>query len=326
MIELSRGLMVGLSVAGAGLLIGSCLRLLSLRGDASDIANVRRRSLIVWWVLLLVLGVALACGRFGLSVLFCGVGVMALVEFHRMFAKRSPVPRLLFWIVAILGVGHYLLLAFANVLWPLALFPLLALMAISTAQMLTGEMDGYLRASAGYLWAALLLFWGLSHAVALLQLPTLNSDDSNWLAVGEAGWPLLVVLLTETDDIFQALIGRRWGRHKMIPKISPGKSWEGFLGGLVATIAISTAITPWLTSLTMGRTIGLSLLISICVGLLVSVTGFLGDINISALKREAGVKDSGSLLPGMGGMMDRIDSLSFTAPSFFYLALALTHQ
>ena len=149
----------------------------------------------------------------------------------------------------------------------------------------------------------------MSHSVALLQLPTLNSDDSNWLAVGEAGWPLLVVLLTETDDIFQALIGRRWGRHKMIPKISPGKRWEGFLGGLVATIAISTAITPWLTSLTMGRTIGLSLLISICDGVLVSVTGVLGDMHISALKREAGLKYSASLLPAMVGMRDRFDRL-----------------
>lgn len=326
MTELSPGLLLSLGVACAGLLIGSCVRLIILHGDASAMAVVRRQSLIVWWVLLLSLGVALVCGRIGLSVLFCSVGVIALVEFHLMFARCSNAPKLLFWVVAALGVGHYLLLVTTNSLWPLTFFPLLALITISAVRIFVGETADYLRAAAGYLWAGLLLFWGVSHGVALLQLPVQEFNGNREWTVGAAGWPLLVVLLTEIDDIFQALIGRRWGRHKMIPRISPGKSWEGFLGGLLATTTLSVAVTPWLTSLAAGRTAGLCLLISISVGLLVSVTGFLGDVNISALKREAGVKDSGSLLPGMGGMMDRIDSLSFSAPAFYYMALAMTHQ
>lgn len=326
MTEFSPGLLLSLGVVCVGLLIGSCVRLIIHHGDASDVAVVRRQSLIVWWVLLLSLGVALVCGRIGLSILFCTVGVIALVEFHLMFARCSKEPKLLFWVVAALGVGHYLLLIVTNSQWPLTFFPLFALIAISSVRILAGETAGYLRATAGYLWAGLLLFWGVSHGVVLLQLPVREVNGNHGWAVGAAGWPLLVVLLTETDDIFQALIGRRWGRQKMIPKISPGKSWEGFLGGLIATTTLSIAMTPWLTSLTAGRPVGLSLLISIGVSVLVSVTGFLGDVNISALKREAGVKDSGSLLPGMGGLMDRIDSLSFTAPAFYYMALAMTHQ
>ena len=75
---------------------------------------------------------------------------------------------------------------------------------------------------------------------------------------------------------------------------------------------------PWLTTLTIDRPIWLGVLISGGVGVIISLAGFLGDVNISGLKREAGVKDSGTLFPGMGGMLDRIDSLTYSAPAFYY--------
>ncbi len=325
MIQLDPGFLISLAGACAVLLAGSIVRLLSLRSDASDFASVRRRSLIVWWVLLLSLSVALAGGSLGLSVLFCIVGLVALLEFHRLFGRSAIGPVSLFWVVVVLGIGHYLLMVFTDSLWPLAFFPMLALFSISATQILTVGIGGYLRATAGYFWASMLFFWGLSHCVALLHLPVRESDHGDWTAVGAAGWPLLVVLLTETDDIAQALVGRRWGRHKMVPAISPGKSWEGFWGGLLATTVLSIVLTPWLTTLAVGRTTGAGLLVAIGAGVVVSVAGFLGDLNISALKREAGVKDSGTLLPGMGGMIDRIDSLSFTASAFYYYAVACAY-
>lgn len=307
-------------MAGA-LAIGSGVRLYGLRGADPVVARKRRGSLVVWWVLWLLLSGAALSGKVGVSVLCLAAGLLGLREFDRIFRAGGGATGTrgvaLPWVVAAVGVGHYAVLALSDGEWSVAAFPLVALALLCTTQMLFGETTtGYLRAVGGYLWVAVLLFLGLSHGVLLLKLPAAPPADG----VGSMGWVLFVVLLTEVDDIAQALIGRQLGRRKMVPALSPGKTWEGFLGGCVVTIVLSIAMAPWLTSLANSAEWWWDLLISAGAGLLLSVVGFLGDINISALKREAGVKDSGSLLPGMGGMLDRVDSLTFTAPAIYYYA------
>jgi len=86
--------------------------------------------------------------------------------------------------------------------------------------------------------------------------------------------------------------------------------FEGFIGGALTTMVLAAIIAPWLTPLTLVH--------SLAAGLIISVGGFIGDLNISAIKRDMGVKDSSSLIPGHGGVLDRVDSLSFTAPLFFH--------
>ena len=130
-------------------------------------------------------------------------------------------------------------------------------------------------------------------------------------------------MITEMDDIAQALVGRTIGRRKITPVISPNKTWEGFLGGVVTSVVLSLLLAPWLTSFPSILT-SRGLLLSIGSGLLIVTAAFLGDINMSAIKRDVGVKDGSSILPGMGGIIDRIDSLTFTAPAFYYfLSLVL---
>jgi phosphatidate cytidylyltransferase len=128
---------------------------------------------------------------------------------------------------------------------------------------------------------------------------------------GGAGWFLFLMLLTEFDDISQALIGRALGKRKISPVVSPHKTWEGFIGGVVLTSMLGALLAPWLTPWHPAA--------GTIAGLLISLTGYLGDLNISAIKRDCGVKDSGTLLPGQGGMLDRIDSLTFAAPTFYAL-------
>ncbi len=138
------------------------------------------------------------------------------------------------------------------------------------------------------------------------------------------GMFVYLVLLTETNDIAQALWGRRFGRHKIMPRISPHKTWEGFLLGAATTFIVSLPLAYALTPLTncplhLGEfQVHIPYLPSAIAGILIAVGGFWGDVTFSAIKREAGVKDSGSLLPGQGGILDRVDSLTFTAPVFFY--------
>ena len=126
---------------------------------------------------------------------------------------------------------------------------------------------------------------------------------------------LYLIFLTQFNDVAQYVWGKLTGRHKIIPKVSPNKTWEGFLGGLATTTVLAATLAPYLTPLTPIE--------SLCGGLLIACGGFIGDVTISALKRDIGVKDSGSLLPGHGGILDRIDSLTYTAPLLFHFVYYL---
>ena len=97
----------------------------------------------------------------------------------------------------------------------------------------------------------------------------------------------------------------------MLPTVSPGKTVIGLVGGVMTTVLLAALIGPWLTLLDLSR--------SLLLGLVVGVGGFAGDVCISAIKRDLGVKDSGTALPGHGGILDRLDSLTFTAPLFFHV-------
>ena len=157
------------------------------------------------------------------------------------------------------------------------------------------------------------MIYGLSHSLFLFDVSSVHEP-----LVGSAGWFLFLVLLTEMNDIMQAIVGRKFGKHKVTPHVSPKKSLEGLLGGLVASVVLSVFLAPFLTTLLVGRNLMFGIGLAVSAGILISLAGFLGDINMSAIKRDAGVKDGSTLLPGMGGVIDRIDSLIFTSPAFFY--------
>ena len=146
----------------------------------------------------------------------------------------------------------------------------------------------------------------------------------------ELGWLVLLLLLTELNDIAQAFWGRTVGRHRMTPELSPRKTWEGFWGGVATTTVAAILLAPFLTDYGRGIPPAAGALESApawlwsgLLGLLVGVAGTAGDLTASRLKRSAGVKDSGTLLPGQGGVLDRLDSLTVAAPTFFVLTWLL---
>jgi phosphatidate cytidylyltransferase len=132
---------------------------------------------------------------------------------------------------------------------------------------------------------------------------------------------LLIYLLavTKFSDVGAYVIGSLFGRHKMIPRISPGKTWEGFAGAIGTSLAISLALTYW-----MGAPIhAMSLASGAVLGLLIPLISVVGDLAESVVKRDASIKDSGHTIPGIGGALDLIDSLLFSAPVlYFYLQFA----
>jgi phosphatidate cytidylyltransferase len=129
---------------------------------------------------------------------------------------------------------------------------------------------------------------------------------------------LYLVVVTKFADMGAYLVGSRIGRHHMMTHISPSKTWEGFLGSLVFAVAASCV----LIALLPGQLARLNFIHGSILGLLIGIAAAVGDLGESIIKRSTGVKDSGALLPGIGGMLDLIDSLLFTAPLlFFYLRI-----
>ena len=151
----------------------------------------------------------------------------------------------------------------------------------------------------GVAWIAL----GLGHLLLLRDVP-----EHGRLAV------FTVLIAVFADDTAAYLIGRLVGRHKLAPSLSPGKTWEGFVAGTVAAIAVAFFALYEQDFLTIPESIGL--------GAAVALAGAAGDLFESALKRDLNVKDSGQLLGGHGGMLDRIDSLLFAAVAAFYVVIA----
>jgi phosphatidate cytidylyltransferase len=151
----------------------------------------------------------------------------------------------------------------------------------------------------------------------------LRALDAPGVVLGQAGrmfpagmcWLVALMLVVCGMDTAAYGFGKAFGRRKLCPRISPGKTVEGAIAGLLAALAITAAAGHWL---------GLPLYHGVILGLSLGVVGQAGDLFESMLKRRAGVKDSGAVLPGHGGILDRFDSLLFTAPlAYFYLSFAL---
>ena len=133
---------------------------------------------------------------------------------------------------------------------------------------------------------------------------------------------LYFIVVTKFSDVGAYITGSLIGRHKMIPRISPGKTWEGFGGAIVISTGASVAFAHFAG----GKLYGMNLTHAIILGIVLSVAAVIGDLIESLFKREAGVKDSGGYFPGIGGILDLLDSLLFNAPlMYLYLRHVLTH-
>ena len=286
---------------------GSVIRLYQLRGSTERPARLLRQRLGIWWLLFSGFAAAILAGTAGLTLLLWLGSCGAIIEFHKLFVRRAPARPVLLGISIALVSLHYacILLEFENMFLA---FPVIALLFFIVGQTLLGSPRGYLRATSGYFWAVMLLGFGVSHAAKLSEFASPPAIEIC----------LYGILLTELSDIGQALAGRAVGKHR-ITSLSPGKTWEGLAGGALICMGCAYALCPLLVSTESMSPVWKSPAFPLCIGVCIALGGFVGDINVSALKREAGVKDSSHALPGMGGVMDRIDSLTLSAPAFYYL-------
>jgi phosphatidate cytidylyltransferase len=311
-------LMAGIFIA---LVVGSIVRLTHRHKLPEASARSLVRRLRTWWVIAIVLALAVILGRLATVVLVCVVSVLALREYTAMVPERARYGRLVWWTYAA-AVLQYVWIYLQLFELFIIFIPVLVFLLLTLRIVLMRQPEGFLHMVGTLQWGMMMLVFCLSHVAFLLSL----SPDPN-PAGGVVGWFLYLVILTEFNDIAQALWGRPLGRHKIIPGVSPGKSWEGLIGAVICTTVLAVLLAPVLTPL--GATpprfadtgSGLPFYLSpwsIIAGVTIGVGGFCGDIVFSAVKRDAHVKDSGTMLPGQGGILDRIDSLTFTAPLFFH--------
>lgn len=256
-----------------------------------------------WWVMAGVFALALVLSRKVSLVFFAFVSFLALKEYLSLIPTRRADRIVLFWAYLTIPV-QFLWIGMGWYGMFIVFIPVYAFLLLPMRMVLIGETGGFLRAAGTLHWGLMALVFGISHVAALLVLPIANPHG------GGAGLVLFLVVLTQLNDVAQYLWGKSLGRHKAIPLVSPGKTVEGLLGGVATTTALAWLLAPRLTPLTPLQ--------SLAAGLLIGIGGFVGDVVISALKRDLGIKDSGTLLPGHGGILDRIDSLSYTAPLFFH--------
>lgn len=262
--------------------------------------ELKKRVRTFWVIAAAVLG-SLALGRGTSVVFFSLVSFLALREFLTIVPLGNR--RILFVAYAVLAV-QYALVYEEMTIASLLFVPLAGLVLIPSGLVLAGETTGFVRTSSALVFGLLVTVYGPGFLPLLLSLPRGVNP-----AAGPAGIVLLVVLLVQLNDVAQYLWGRSLGRRRIAPRVSPNKTVAGFVGGAFTTAALSLAMAPLLTSLDRAP--------AAVFGLLLAVSGFFGDLLMSAVKRDIGLKDTAQTLPGHGGVLDRIDSLIYAAPAAF---------
>jgi phosphatidate cytidylyltransferase len=268
------------------------------KGPAEKYAELAAR-VKSWWVMVAVFVIAIAIDR-RLSIgFFALISFLALKEYLSLIPTRRADRRVLFWAYLSIPVQYYWVYQGWYGMF-IVFIPVWVMMLISARMVLIGETRDFLRAVGTIQWGLMLMVFSISHQAYLLVLDPRRG----------AALVLYLVVLTQLNDVSQYVWGKTFGRHKVVPTVSPNKTVEGLIGGILTTTALSLLLAPLLTPLDR--------LDSVAAGLMIGAGGFLGDITIGSVKRDIGVKDAGSMLPGHGGVLDRINSLTYTAPLFFH--------
>jgi phosphatidate cytidylyltransferase len=283
-----------------GLVLARSVRTPEARDTVANL-NARIRS---WWGIVLVFGAALVFGHIVTLLLFAILSFLSLREFLSLTPTRAGDHRSLFlsffiivpvqyWLI---GVDWYGLFSIFIPVYGFLLLPALSAVA--------GDTREFLARNAKLQWGLMLTVYAISHAPALLLLNLPGYRLPNAMLL------LYLMVVVQISDVFQYVFGKLFGRTKLSPAVSPSKTVEGLAGGGATAVLIGaaiSAITPF------------SPLEAAAMSAVIVIGGFFGGFVLSAIKRDLGVKDWGRMIEGHGGILDRMDSVSFASPLFFHL-------
>ncbi len=273
------------------------------RGGSGVIDNLNAR-IRAWWVMVAVIAACFLLGKTATVVLFAIASGFALREFVTLTPTRpgDHLPLVVcFYILLpvqywLISDGWYNLFAIFLPVYGFLLLPVLT--AVS------GDTELFLERVTKLQWGVMITVYCISYAPALLLVDVPGYSGQNLLLM------IYLLLVVQISDVLQYVFGKLFGKRKIAPHVSPSKTVEGFIGGGLSAVGIGTALW-WVTPFTPLQACGMAAVIVIA--------GFLGGLALSAVKRSLGAKDWGSMIEGHGGMLDRLDSVSFAAPVFFHL-------
>ena len=274
----------------------------------ADLSNFKQR-MKSFWLIIILFTLAFAWNKITAFLFLAFISYLALKEYLSLISTRQADRRVLLWAYLSIPIQFYFIYTDWLVMFYLFV-PLYMFLLIPIRMVTIGDTEGFLKACGTIHWGLMTTVYALGYLMMYLALPVGKNP-----AGGDVGLLLFILFITVFNDFAQYVWGKSIGKHKIIPKISPNKTWEGFIGGIITTAALTAIFGPYLTPLTLKQ--------SIFAGIALAVAGFLGDVTMSAIKRDIGVKDTGNLLPGHGGILDRLDSLIFTAPLFFHYVVYL---
>ena len=287
------------------LVLATAIVLVMRRGDHENNHRELASRVKSWWFMIAIFSIAMLTSPLVSIFFFALISFLAFKEYISIVPLRRADRRVLFWAYLTIPIQYAfvaddfygMFIVFIPV-WVFLLLPLRLIIA--------QETEGFLTSVTAISWGLMITVFAVSHGAMLMRFPATPENPA-----GGAGLILFLVILNQGNDVAQYLWGKLLGKHKILPAVSPNKTWEGFLGGLATTMVGATILFSFLTPFTLQ--------FAILSGLVIGVTGFIGDATFSALKRDMGIKDAGSLIPGHGGILDRIDSLSLSAPLFFHV-------
>jgi phosphatidate cytidylyltransferase len=266
---------------------------------ANLVARIR-----AWWVMAFLFMVAVAMGTIVSILLFALTSFLALREFVTLAPTKPGDHRALFWsFFVITPVQYYLIWMQWYGLFSI-LIPVYVSIFLAIRTAFAGDTDRFLERTATNQWGLLICVYFVSYVPALLMLRIPGYERQAPTLM------FFLVLVVQLSDVLQYVWGKAFGARRIAPSISPNKTWEGFVGGVVSATVLGTAVW-WATPF--------SPLAAALMALVLTTMGFAGGLIMSAIKRDRGIKDYGTLIGGHGGVLDRIDSLCFAAPVFFHL-------
>lgn len=259
-----------------------------MKPEENKFADVPLR--VKTWIYIIIVFALGISHPLAMTLFVSWIGFQAFFEFSRMFRVPNPVIPSVF-----IGVIQFLLLYFFNINHYFLYCSFLGVVILLYFLILKST----LKQSYGILIALLVCLFAFPH------LLWIRSSTNGLNSI------IFIVVVTELNDVFQYLMGKFFGKHKIVPQISPNKTLEGLIGGIFLTVILSNILGFFLLKT--------DLLTNSIIGIVLGISGFCGDIFMSYIKRKTEVKDTGTLLPGHGGLLDRIDSLIFNAPLFFWV-------
>ncbi|MBB3390924.1 phosphatidate cytidylyltransferase [Rhizobium sp. BK275] len=276
---------------------------LSPNGSNAAVENLNAR-IKAWWVMVILIGIAFTAGRIGVLILFGFCSFAALREFVTLINTR----RADHWALAaaffvVVPIQYFLLWAEQYGIFSIFI-PVYAFLLMPIISVLRGDTERFLVRIAEVQWALMICVFCASHVPALLTLKIAGYEGRNVLLIA------FLVIVVQLSDVLQYVWGKLFGRTKIAPRLSPSKTVEGFVGGIISATLIGTGLW-WITPFTPFQA-GL-------LAFVITLMGFFGGLVMSAIKRDRGVKDWGNLIEGHGGLIDRLDSVVFSAPIFFHL-------